>query len=120
MSIPTRPVESVARVVSEGSGSMEINLENTGYVVTTLQAGLYHGLIAETAEDAIIDAVMMGGDTDTLAAVAGAVAGDRFEKRFLHRRQHEFSEAAQLREYGNIHLQLIPEPLDSGSLSGCL
>jgi len=55
-----------------------INLANTGYVVTTLQAGLYHGLTAPTAKDAIVDAVMMGGDTDTIAAVTGAIAGARF------------------------------------------
>jgi len=46
----------------------------SGYVVTTLQAGLYHGL---TAEEAIVDAVMMGGDADTIGAVAGVVAGTR-------------------------------------------
>jgi len=55
-----------------------VSLDNSGYVVTTVQAGLYHGLTASTAEDAIISAVMMGGDTDTLAAVTGAVAGARF------------------------------------------
>lgn len=57
---------------------VDISLENSGYVVTTLQAGLYHGLTAETAEDAIVEAVMMGGDTDTIGAVAGAVAGAQF------------------------------------------
>ena len=55
-----------------------VPLDNSGYVVTTLQAGLHHGLTASTAEDAIISAVMMGGDTDTVAAVTGAVAGARF------------------------------------------
>ena len=94
-------VELVAHVVSEGSDPTEIKVNNTGYVVTTLQAGLYHGLVAETAEDAIIDAVMMGGDTDTLAAVAGAVAGARFGKDSLPNRWcNEISEAAQLAEYG--------------------
>lgn len=55
-----------------------VTINNSGYVVTTLQAGLYHGLTASTAEDAITAAVMMGGDTDTVAAVTGAVAGARF------------------------------------------
>jgi len=94
-------VESVARVVSGDSDPSEIELENTGYVVTTLQAGLYHGLVADTAEDAIIDALMMGGDTDTLAAVAGAVAGARFGKDSLPDRWcHKIPEAAKLAEYG--------------------
>lgn len=56
----------------------DVQLANSGYVVTTLQAGLYHGLIADTAKEAIVDAVMLGGDTDTIAAVTGAVAGARF------------------------------------------
>ncbi len=56
----------------------DVDLTNSGDVVTTLQAGLYHGLTAETAEEAIVDAVMMGGDTDTIGAVAGAVTGTRF------------------------------------------
>lgn len=56
---------------------------NSGYLVTTLQAGLYHGLTADTAEEAIINAVMIGGDTDTLGAVTGAVAGARFGRDAL-------------------------------------
>ena len=77
------------------------NLENTGYVVTNLQAGLYHGLVANTPEDAITDAVMMGGDTDTLAAVAGAVVGARFGTDALPDRWcDKIPEAAQLAEYG--------------------
>jgi ADP-ribosyl-[dinitrogen reductase] hydrolase len=55
-----------------------VDLQNSGYVVTTLQAGLYHGLTATSAEETIVDAVMMGGDTDTIAAVTGALAGARF------------------------------------------
>jgi len=94
-------VKLIARVISGSSEPDAVELENNGYVVTTLQAGLYHGLIADTAEDAIIDAVMMGGDTDTLAAVAGAVAGARFGKDSLPDRwQDEIPEAAQLAEYG--------------------
>lgn len=60
-----------------------VELANSGYVVTTLQAGLYHGLTADSAEGAIVDAVMMGGDTDTIGAVTGAVAGARFGRDAL-------------------------------------
>ncbi|MFC5971638.1 ADP-ribosylglycohydrolase family protein [Halomarina salina] len=63
-------------VVPEGVDPAE--LQNTGYVVTTLQAGLHHGLTTATVEDAIVDAVAMGGDSDTIGAVTGAVAGARF------------------------------------------
>ena len=78
---------------------VDISLENSGYVVTTLQAGLYHGLTAETAEDAIVDAVMMGGDTDTIGAVAGAVTGARFGEDALPERWvTEIDEVEELRQ----------------------
>jgi len=58
-------------------------MEPTGYVVDTLQAALYHGLTASDAETAVVDTMNMGGDADTIGAVAGAVAGGRFGARGL-------------------------------------
>ena len=70
-------------------------------MVPWLQAGLYHGLTAETAEDAIIDAVMMGGDADTIAAVAGGIAGARFGAAALPDRWlDEIAETDELRQLG--------------------
>jgi len=59
-------------------GIEETDLASSGYVVHTLQTALYHGLTADSAEEAIITAVNMGSDTDTVGAVTGAVAGARF------------------------------------------
>jgi len=56
----------------------ENRLENTGYVVHTLQTSLYDALTADSAEAAIVSSVNRGGDTDTLGAVTGAIAGARF------------------------------------------
>lgn len=53
-------------------------LRASGYVLDTLQTSLYHGLTADTAEEAIVSAVNMGEDTDTVGAVTGAIAGARF------------------------------------------
>ena len=53
-------------------------LQTTGYVVHTLQTALYDALTANSAEDAIVTAVNRGGDTDTVSAVTGALAGARF------------------------------------------
>jgi ADP-ribosyl-[dinitrogen reductase] hydrolase len=53
-------------------------LQNSGFVLHTLQTALYHALTADSAEAAIVSAVNEGGDTDTIGAVAGAVAGARF------------------------------------------
>ena len=60
------------------AGEEPTELRTTGYVVHTLQTALWDGLRAESAEAAIVRAVNRGGDTDTVGAVAGAVAGARF------------------------------------------
>ena len=56
----------------------EDDVPNSGYVVSTLQASLYYALTAEGFEEAVVDAVNNGGDTDTVGAVTGAIAGARF------------------------------------------
>ncbi|WP_135666988.1 ADP-ribosylglycohydrolase family protein [Halorhabdus rudnickae] len=61
----------------------ETDLETSGYVVHTLQTALYDAMTADSAEEAIVSAVNRGGDTDTIGAVAGAVAGARFGKEAL-------------------------------------
>lgn len=61
-------------------------LQTSGYVVHTLQTALYDALTAETAKDAIVTAVNRGGDTDTLGAVTGALAGARFGSESLPER----------------------------------
>lgn len=58
--------------------AFESRLSTTGYVVDSLQAGLYFGLSTDSVESAIVQAVNSGGDTDTVGAIAGAVAGARF------------------------------------------
>lgn len=59
-------------------GESPDTLETSGYVVHSLQTALHDGLVADSAEDAIVTAVNRGGDTDTIGAIAGAVAGARF------------------------------------------
>jgi ADP-ribosyl-[dinitrogen reductase] hydrolase len=64
------------RVVPDRLGDAQ--LQTTGYVVHTLQTALHDALTADTAEEAIVTAVNRGGDTDTVGAVTGAIAGARF------------------------------------------
>ena len=59
-------------------GDAPDTLETSGYVVHSLQTALHDGLVADSAEDAIVTAVNRGGDADTIGAIAGAVAGARF------------------------------------------
>ncbi|PSP58731.1 hypothetical protein BRC72_04045 [Halobacteriales archaeon QH_7_66_36] len=53
-------------------------LETSGYVVHSLQTALHDDLVADSSEEAIVTAVNRGGDTDTIGAIAGAVAGAQF------------------------------------------
>ena len=50
-------------------------LANAGWVLLALQNAFYRLLHSETLEEAIVDTVMAGGDTDTNAAIAGALLG---------------------------------------------
>lgn len=72
------PDELVAALRPLGRGDSPGTLETSGYVVHSLQTALHDGLFAESAEEAIVTAVNRGGDTDTIGAIAGAVAGARF------------------------------------------
>jgi ADP-ribosyl-[dinitrogen reductase] hydrolase len=72
------PGELVAALEPLARGDPPSTLETSGYVVHSLQTALHDGLTADSAEDAIVTAVNRGGDTDTIGAIAGAVAGARF------------------------------------------
>ncbi len=51
------------------------DLRPTSYVVDTLEAALYHFLHAPSFEETLVRAANLGGDADTISAVAGALAG---------------------------------------------
>lgn len=84
-------------------------LSQTGYVVDTLQAALYHALSADDVETAVVNAVNAGGDADTVGAVAGAVAGARFGADGLPDRWvAELDRAEELRRLGGGLADLDP------------
>ena len=72
------PDELVSALEPLARGESPGTLETSGYVVHSLQTALHDALFAEGVEDAIVTAVNRGGDTDTIGAIAGAVAGARF------------------------------------------
>ncbi len=72
------PDELVTALEPITEGNSPGSLEASGYVVHSLQTALHDGLRSESAEEAIVSAVNRGGDTDTIGAIAGAVAGARF------------------------------------------
>jgi len=75
---PDAPDELTAVLRPIARGDSPGTLETSGYVVHSLQTVLHDGLRTDNAEEAIVTAVNRGGDTDTIGAIAGAVAGARF------------------------------------------
>ena len=53
----------------------EVEVQSTGYVLHTLQASLWCLLTTSCFNECVLKAVNLGDDTDTTAAVAGALAG---------------------------------------------
>jgi ADP-ribosyl-[dinitrogen reductase] hydrolase len=74
-SLPVELRDAVTAVPTEVDAA---TLSTSGYVVDTVQTALHDALTASTAEDAIVTAVNRGGDTDTIGAVTGAIAGACF------------------------------------------
>ncbi len=50
-------------------------IQSSGYVVSTLEAALWSLITTDTFPDALLKAVNLGLDTDTVAAVAGGLGG---------------------------------------------
>lgn len=73
--IPAREAaEPFARLPRIGALARD-DIGSTGYVVDTLEAALWCLATTERFEDAVLEAVNLGGDTDTVAAVTGGLAG---------------------------------------------
>lgn len=93
------PDELGTALESLAAGEAPDTLSTSGYVIHTLQTALHDAIQADSAEDAIVTAVNRGGDTDTIGAVAGAVAGARFGASELPDRWlAEIDEEAELRQ----------------------
>lgn len=59
------------------------SLSGSGYVISTLQSALWTVLNTNSYEECILRAVKIGGDTDTIAAIAGGVAGIIYGKNSI-------------------------------------
>lgn len=56
----------------------ESAIRGSGYCVDTLEAALWSFLTTDSAEECIVRAANLGDDTDTVAAVAGGLAGAHY------------------------------------------
>mgnify|MGYP002623856011 CR=1 FL=1 len=64
------------RLIKGDISKLNVNdIKSTGYVVDTLEACIWVLLKSENYKEAIIGAINLGGDTDTIGALTGALAG---------------------------------------------
>ncbi len=56
----------------------EEEIESSGFIVSTLEASIWSLYHSKSYEEAILKAVNLGGDTDTIAAITGSMAGILF------------------------------------------
>jgi len=64
------------RLMNEGLELLPVSeIRSSGYVVDSLEAALWCLLHSSSYEECVLKAVNLGGDTDTIAAVAGGLAG---------------------------------------------
>lgn len=53
----------------------EENIRSSGYVLDSIEAAIWSLINTSNYRDCILKAVNLGGDTDTIAAIAGGLAG---------------------------------------------
>lgn len=64
------------RIINEDLYSLkEYEIKSTGYIIDTLEASLYCFLHTENYKSAVLKAVNLGEDTDTIAAITGSMCG---------------------------------------------
>ena len=75
--VEARPeLEKYGRIFDPGFASLDRNeIKSSGYVVDTLEAALWCFLTTDSYKECVLKAVNLGDDTDTVAAVAGGLAG---------------------------------------------
>ncbi len=69
---------AVTQRLAEAAGKRRADLRPTGFVLDTLEAAVWCWQRAGDFEEALVAAVNLGGDADTIGAVCGALAGADF------------------------------------------
>ena len=62
------------------------SISSSGYVVHTLEACLWTILNTDNYEDAVVTAINMGDDTDTVGAITGSIAGTIYGEKSIPQR----------------------------------
>lgn len=69
-------IEKYNRILKDNIKKCQLDdISSRGYVVDTLEASLWCLLVHDNFEDTILEAINLGNDTDTVAAITGSMAG---------------------------------------------
>lgn len=89
--------EAYNRLIKEDISKYKLNdIKSTGYVVDSLEAAIWVTLKSENYKEAVIGAINLGGDTDTIGAITGALAGIIYGYDFI---PEEWKDALAKKEY---------------------
>ncbi len=89
--------QAYSRLLKEDISKLKINdIRSSGYVVDTLEAAIWVLLQSENYKEAIIGAINLGEDTDTVGAVTGGLAGIVFGADYI---PEEWKNAIIRKEY---------------------
>ena len=61
--------------LGEFAKNTDDTINSTGYVVDSLEAAVWSLITTDTVEESLLKAVNLGGDTDTIGAITGGLAG---------------------------------------------
>lgn len=69
-------IEKYERILNCKISHLMVNdIKSTGFIVDTLEASIWSILKTDTYKDAVLSAVNLGEDTDTIGAITGSMAG---------------------------------------------
>ena len=73
--VSTKPSAQLLTVIQNASHKTESQLKPTGFVVDTLEVAVWAFMTTDNFKDGALKAVNLGGDSDTIGAVYGQLAG---------------------------------------------
>ncbi len=89
--------EVYSRLIKDDISKVKVNdIKSTGYIVDSLEAAIWVTLKSENYKEAVIGAINLGGDTDTIGALTGALAGIVYGYDFI---PEEWKDAIAKKEY---------------------
>ena len=77
----------------------EKKIDSSGYVIASMRAALWCFITTETFRDCVVKAANLGGDADTVAAIAGMLAGAFYGKSGIPTEWLEYPEGYKAQDF---------------------